>query len=186
MKLTYFSRTVGKKGEINRLRREGCVPAVVYGQNQPVQPIYVKQNDVDAILRNMKPGMLATVQFELYDGQKTHKALVKEIQYHRTSYAVEHIDFMLLSDKVPVSVCVPIQLLGAADSVGVKLGGFVRQAIRSIKVSCLPKDIPLELTLDVREMQIAQSKRLSDLVIPAGVKPMAKMNEVAVVIAKKV
>jgi large subunit ribosomal protein L25 len=125
------------------------------------------------------------VQFELHDGHKTHKALIKEVQYHRSSYAIEHIDFVLLSDTTPLKVNVPIQLVGAADAVGVKLGGFVRQSIRSIRVSCLPKDIPHAFILDIHDMQIAQVKRLSDLSIPAGVKPMAKMNEVAVIIAKK-
>ena len=99
---------------------------------------------------------------------------------------IVHIDFARFDDKATVTVNVPIQVVCAGDCVGVKLGGFVRQAIRSLKVSGLLKDIPQEFVVDVRDMQIAQTKRLSDLSIPAGVKPMAKMNEVAVVIAKKV
>lgn len=186
MKLSYFSRTVGKKSEVNRLRREGCIPAVFYGQSQAVQPIFVKQDEVAGILREMHSRPLATEIFELYDGRKSYRALIKEIQYHRTTYAIEHIDFIFIADNSLVTVNVPIQITGAAECVGVKLGGFVRQVIRSIKVVCLPQDIPRELVLDVRDMQIAQSKRLSDLVIPAGVRVYAKMNEVAVVIAKKV
>lgn len=186
MKLSYFPRTAGKKGEISKLRREGCVPAVLYGKNQSVHSIFLKKDEMEAILRHVKQGLLSTVIFELHDGQKAHKAMIKEVQYHRTTYAIEHIDFMLVNDKEPVMVNVPIQIVGAAECVGVKLGGFVRQPIRSMKVSCLLKDIPEEFTIDVREMQIAQSKRLSDIALPAGIKPIAKMNEVAVVIAKKV
>ena len=186
MKLSYFSRTAGKKGEVNTLRREGSIPAVLYGQTHTAQAIIVKKEEVEAFLRTMKPGILSTSIVELHDGQKTHKALIKEVQYHRTSYAIEHIDFLIVSDKHPVTVNVPIQVTGIADCVGVKLGGFVRQAIRTLKVSCLLKDIPQEFSLDVRDMQIAQSKRLSDIQIPAGVKALGKLNEVAVVIAKKV
>jgi len=186
MKLSYFSRTAGKKGEVNKLRREGSIPAVLYGQNQPVQPIFVKKDEVETFLRHMKAGLLSTALFELHDGHKTHKAMIKEVQYHRSTYAIEHIDFVLVNDKAMLTVNVPIQIAGASDCVGVKLGGFVRQSIRSLKVSCLLKDIPQEFTIDVRDMQIAQTKRLSDIVIPTGVKPIAKMNEVAVVIAKKV
>jgi len=186
MKLSYFPRTTGKEGATKKLRREGSIPAVIYGHSHPVQPIFVKSEEVSAFLRKTKPGLLSTSLFELNDGHKSHKALIKEIQYHRASYAIEHIDFFLVTDKVPVSVSVPIQLVGVAECAGVKLGGFVRQAIRSMKVSCLLKDIPQEFTLDVRELQIAQSMRLSDIALPPGVRPMAKLNEVAVVIAKKV
>lgn len=187
MKLTYFSRTTGKKGDVNKLRREGKIPGVLYGHNQPGIPLFIKKEEIEAILRDMRQGSLPTTVFELHDGHnKTHKALIKEIQYHRSSYAIEHIDFNLVTDKAPIQVSVPIQLVGVAECAGVKLGGFVRHVIRHLKVSCLLKDIPQELTLDVRDMQIAQSKRLSDIALPEGIRPLAKMNEVAVVIAKKV
>jgi large subunit ribosomal protein L25 len=186
MKLSYFSRTTGKKGEVNKLRREGSIPAVLYGLNQSAQPIFVKKNEVETFLRNMKAGLLSTAVFELNDGQKTRKAMIKEVQYHRSTYAILHIDFALVDDKAMVTVNVPVQITGVAECAGVKSGGFVRQSIRSLKVSCLLKDIPQELSLDVRDMEIAHTKRLSDIAIPAGVKPIAKMNEVAVVIAKKV
>ncbi|MBI5273085.1 MAG: 50S ribosomal protein L25 [Chlamydiia bacterium] len=184
-KLSYFSRVTGKKGEINKLRREGGIPGVLYGHNVPVKPISIKKEEFDAVLRNMRSGLLATTLFALHDGHKAHKALIKEVQYHRSTYAVEHIDFILISEQVPVTVNVPIQLAGITDCVGVKLGGFVRQVIRSLKVSCLPKDLPQEFILDVRELGVAQSMRLSDVQVPEAVRPIAKMNEVAVVIAKK-
>lgn len=186
MKLSYFSRTTGKKGDVNKLRREGKIPCVLYGQNQPGTPICIKKEELEAILRDLRPGLLPTTVFELHDGHKTHKALIKEIQYHRTSYAVEHIDFYPVSDQNPIAVSIPIRLVGIAECAGVKLGGFVRHVIRHLKVSCLLKDVPQELTLDIRELQIAQSKRLSDIPLPQGIRPLAKMNEVAVVIAKKV
>ena len=85
-----------------------------------------------------------------------------------------------------MEVNIPIQLVGVSECVGVKLGGFVRQVIRSLKVTCLSKDLPKEFTLDVRGMDIGHAKRLSDISMPSGVQPMAKMDEVAVVVAKKV
>jgi large subunit ribosomal protein L25 len=186
MKLLYFLRTAGKRVEINKLRREDCIPAVLYGKHISPQSIFVKKEEIEVVLRHTKQGMLATKLFDLHDGQKSHKALVKEVQYHRSTYAIEHLDFVLVNEKDLITVNVPIQIMGAAECIGVKLGGFIRQPIRSLKVSCLLKDIPQEFTFDVHDMQIAQSKRLSDLVIPPGVKPKAKMNEVAIVIAKKV
>lgn len=186
MKLSYFSRTVGKKGEINRLRREGYIPAVVYGKNHTPEAIFIKKEEFDALSRQIRTGLMATKVMELHDEHGKHfKVLVKEIQYHRVTYAVEHIDFVAVSDKASITVNVPIQIQGLADCVGVKLGGFMRQVIRALKVSCHLKDIPEQFTLDIRELQVSQVKRLSDIALPEGVRPLAKMNEVAVVIAKK-
>ena len=71
------------------------------------------------------------------------------------------------------------------DCVGIKLGGFLRQVIRSVKVRCLPKNIPQNFELDIRNLKMRQSKRLSDLVMPEGVTPLAATDEVVVVIAKR-
>ncbi|HSX11787.1 MAG TPA: 50S ribosomal protein L25/general stress protein Ctc [Chlamydiales bacterium] len=185
MKLAIHKRTTGKKGETNKLRREGNIPAILYVQNEPGTPVYVKKDEVQAILRNMKPGLLATTVFELNEGDKKHKAIVKDIQYHVATYDVIHIDFALISDKQPVTVNVPIQMTGVADCVGVKLGGFIRQVIRTLKVSCLPKDIPQEFTVDVSKLDITHSKTLADIAIPSTVRPIAKMSEVAVIVGKK-
>lgn len=185
MKLAVHKRTTGKKGDTKRLRREGKVPAILYGKKETGLPVYVNRDEVQAILRNLKPGLLATTVFELAEGNAKHRAVVKEIQYHVANYDIEHIDFALVSDKEMVTVNVPVQIVGAADCVGVKLGGFIRQVVRTLQVSCLPKDIPQEFTIDVRELNIGQSKRLSDIALPPHVKALAKMGEVAVVIGKK-
>lgn len=187
MKFSFFKRNTGKKGETKRIRREGNIPCNLYGHQQAGEAVYIKGDDVHAFLRNLQrnSGTLSTTIFELEDGQKKHKAVIKEIQYHPVSYAVMHIDFALLSDKAPITINVPIELAGIADCVGVKLGGFIRQTIRTVKVTCLPKYIPEKFVLDVRDLNIAQSKKLSDLVMSEHIRPKAKMDEVAVVVGKK-
>ncbi len=182
MKLSVSAR---KKGGVNKLRREGKVPAILYSQKGECELLSISTEEMQAILRNMGQGMLATTVFELQGEKQTHKAIVKEIQYHVATYAIEHVDFLLLTDGVPVTVNVPIQVTGVAESVGVKLGGFMRQPIRALKVCCLPDHIPASLQIDVRELDIMHSKRLSDIALPHGVKPLAQMKEVVVAIAKK-
>jgi large subunit ribosomal protein L25 len=184
MKLNVSARTSATKGAIKALRREKSFPAVVYGLSLPVEKITVKGDEFLAVLRNLEPGRLATTVFELHFDGKVRKALVKDIQYNVTSYDVEHIDFMLLDEKKKVTVNVPIQITGTGECAGVKLGGTLRQVIRTLKVECLPTDIPSAFQIDIRELQIAQSKRLSDIAMPKNVRPLAQMNEVAVVIAK--
>jgi len=185
MKLEVQKRALGKKGIINLLRREGNIPGIIYNQSGDTTAIHLKAEDFKAVLRNMKPGLLSTTVFELTEGKEKHKAIVKDIQYHVATYDVQHIDFALLSEDKPITLNVPIQLSGVIDCVGVKLGGFLRQVIRSMKVSCLPKHIPEQFVLDVTDLGVAQSRKLSDIQIPANIRPLAKMNEVAVIIGKK-
>jgi large subunit ribosomal protein L25 len=184
-KLTVYPRKDLKKSETNRIRREGNIPGIIYGQGHQNETIWIKGDEIQAILRNLKSGLLATTSFELHDGKKTYKAIIKDIHYHVANYAIQHIDFAVLDSHRELTVNVPITILGLADCVGVKLGGFMRQVIRTLKVKCLPKNIPSEFELDIRDLNVAQSKRLSDIAIPDSVRPMGRMNEVAVVIAKK-
>lgn len=185
MKLSVFSRASERKSDTKKIRRQGQVPGVLYGLEKTNKNVYFQLDELQAILRQIRPGLLSTTVFELHEDGKVHKAVVKEVQYHPASYAMIHIDFALVSDKEPVTVNVPIQITGLAECVGIKLGGFMRQVIRSLKVRCLPKDIPQEFVLDVRELDVGQSKVLADLSISEKVRPLAKMKEVAVVIAKK-
>lgn len=186
MKLRVFTRNEAKKSESNKIRREGNIPAVVYTRGKESRTVAVDGSEFSALLRTVLPGRLSTTVFTLADDHgKTHPVIVKEIQYHPTTYKVLHLDFEELSDKTPVKVNVPIECTGVVDCVGVKLGGVLRQVVRHLRIRCLPKDIPSAFMIDVRSMGQNDKKRLSDLEIPNSVKPIADLNEVAVVIAKR-
>jgi large subunit ribosomal protein L25 len=185
MKLKAELRTSTKKSETKAIRREGKIPAILYSVGKANQQLILDAAEFGAILRNMKHGQLPTTTFELMVDGKETKAIIKDIQYQLTTYQVSHIDFEELLENVPINIKVPIQCLGVADCVGIKLGGFLRQVIRHVKVECLPKHIPAEFVVDVKDLGIRQSKRLADIVMPKGVKPLAKMDEVVVVISKR-
>ena len=185
MKLTVHERKGLKKGDTKNIRREGNIPGVLYGKGKENRNIVINGEELRAILRDLKSGVLSTTIFNVHDGKETYRVIIKDIHYHVANYSILHLDLTMLEDHQPISLNVPIQIVGAAECAGVKLGGFLRQVIRSMKVSCLPKDIPQGFVLDVRELGLTQSKRLSDIELPASVQPLAKMNEIAVVIAKK-
>ena len=185
MKFHASERASSKKSEVAALRRSGKIPAVVYLDGQENALVSIDATEFQAFLRNVKPGQLATSVFTLTLGGKEHKAIVKDIQYHPTSYEVIHLDFQQLAKGKPVSVKVPISFTGAADCVGIKLGGFLRQVIRSVKVQCPSDAIPAEFIVDVRDLGLFQSKRLSDLTLPKGVRPLVGMDEVVVVVSKR-
>lgn len=183
--LTAEVRASTKKSDTKQIRREGKIPAILYSAGQPNLQLTVSTDEMGAVLRQMKPGHLGTTVFHLKLDGKERRAIIKDIQYQLTTYMVSHIDFEELFEDVPVSVKVPIQCVGVADCVGVKLGGFLRQIIRHVKVECLPKQIPQNFLVDVQDLGIRQAKKLSDIAIPKGVKPLAKMDEVVVVVSKR-
>ncbi|NGX59985.1 MAG: 50S ribosomal protein L25 [Chlamydiae bacterium] len=185
MNLTAKKRAGETKGETKQIRRSGNIPAVFYAPGETGISIEIDGPEFAAAMRNIKQGHLSTTIFTLNVDGKKKKAIVKGIQYELTSYDVIHLDFEELKDDIPVTVKVPVECVGLADCVGVKLGGFLRQIIRNVKVKCLPKDIPSEFALDISELKIKQSKRLSDITMPKGVNPIAAADEVVAVIAKR-
>jgi large subunit ribosomal protein L25 len=186
MKLKVFKREQTKKSESNRIRREGNIPGVLYVSGKTAEPIIVDGPDFSSSLRAVQAGRLSTTIFFLKDENgKERRAILKEIQYEPTTYRVQHLDFEVLHDDVKVTLNVPIECTGVVDCVGVKLGGVLRQVIRKIRVRCLPKDIPTVFTVDVKNMAQNEKKRLVDLEIPNTVRPVANLNEVAVLIAKR-
>jgi large subunit ribosomal protein L25 len=185
MKLSVFPRTSQRKSDPKKDRRAGKIPAILYGLDSENRKVCLNADELQAQLRKVRPGLLPTTVFEIQEGDKKYKAVLKEVQYHPVSYAVIHVDLALLSDNHPVTVKVPIQVAGAAHCIGIKGGGFLRQTIRFMSVSCLPKDIPEEFFVDVSDLNIAQSRTLGEIALPSGVRPLSKLNEVVVAIAKK-
>lgn len=186
MKLNVRTRTAGKKSESKQLRRAGQIPAIIYKRGKEGHNIALTTSEFNAHMREIQPGRLSTQVFELVDETgKTHRALLKEIQYHVTKYDVIHLDFEELVDNVPVNVKVPIECTGIVDCIGIKLGGVLRQVIRHLKVRCLPKDIPSAFVLDIKSMQQRDTRRLKDLNIPQTIRPLVDLNEVAVAIVKR-
>lgn len=185
MKLAVKTRVGEKKSDVKQIRRDGNIPAIIYSSKSQPEKMIVDGTEFAAILRKTKLGHLPTTIFVLNDGKRERRAIIKDIQYHLTTYQVTHIDFEELFDNVPVNVKVPVNCVGVMDCVGVKLGGFLRQVMRHVRVECLPNKIPSEFNVDVKDLGIRQSRRLKDVKMPDGVKPLIKPEEVLVVIAKR-
>lgn len=186
MQLKYKSRSAEKKRDAKRLLREGWIPAVLYVRGKEGETLSVCEQELSAAMRQVPKGRLPTTIFEMVDEKgKSRRAIIKDIQYNVVNYSVIHLDFEELLPDVPVNIKVPIECTGVVDCVGIKLGGVLRQVIRHLRVNCLPKNIPTVFTVDIKDLGIHQYKKLADLTIPVGVRPLADLNEVAVVIAKR-
>ena len=183
--LSTETRSAKSKGEAKSLRRSQKIPAVLYGLQGGNLNIAVDQPAFEAVLRKIPKGSLSTTKFELDVAGKKHSAIVKEIQYSRVGYNILHLDFECLEEKARVNVNVPVRIKGDIDCVGIKLGGVLRRVIRAVRVNCLPKDMPEHFTLDVTALGVKQSKRVSDIEVPEGVRMLSAAGEVVVLIAKR-
>ena len=186
VEIPFVQRPAKNKGEAKKLRREGKVPAVMYSQNNTSETIAVQTTDFQAVLRALKPGFLPTTIFKLVDTKgKSRRAVVKDIQYNITSYDVIHLDFLELDEAKPLSLKVPIQCINQVDCLGVKAGGYVRAVMRHIQVQCLPKHIPTHFDIDVKDLEMNQSKRVRDLSLPSEIRSLGRENDTVVSIVKR-
>lgn len=186
LKLNIKNRPAEKKSQAKALRREGLIPAVIYHRSKEAETVSLNELEFTTHLRGIVPGRLSTTIFTLTLENGSHrKAILKDIQYNPVNYDVIHLDFEELIDNVSLNVKVPIECMGAADCVGIKLGGFLRQVKRHMKVNCLPEHIPSHFQIDIREMKLYDSKRIGDLELPETLRPLTKLSDVVVVIAKR-
>lgn len=184
MKLKAFKREWGTKGQLSELLQQGRIPAVLYVKGKENEVISIDRGEFEGILRTVRKGFLSTTIFEIDVQGRKSKALIKDIQYHKTTYNLIHLDFQEVYDDVRVNVNIPLEFTGVADCVGIKLGGFLRPVKRSVRVNCLVKDIPECFTLDVRELGIKQNKRVKDISVKGDIRLLAESDNVLVVIAK--
>ena len=161
------------KGASRRLRREqGVIPAVVYGGKTGPASITLNHNDLINMLEDDR--VFASILSLEIDGKK-EKVMLKDLQRHSFKNKLIHADFKRIIMSDPITVSVPLQLVG--DAVGCKEGGMMSQLINQVDLHALPADIPQILELDVSELELDAALRLSDLKLPAKVELLALKAE---------
>lgn len=155
----------GKEGAA-KTRREGAIPAVLYGAGGPARPLAVPEAALQRLLQ-ATGGRLSLLSLNI-TGQAGEKetAIVKAIQRHPVTEQITHIDFLRVSLEEKLTVEVPVTLEGSAP--GVKFGGVLQQAVRQVRVRCLPSEIPQAAVADISAMEIGHVLNVSDLKLPAS------------------
>ncbi|MCL2484652.1 MAG: 50S ribosomal protein L25 [Endomicrobia bacterium] len=152
------SRTLGSKGMLAGLRKEGKVPAVLYGKDIKAETIVVDSKAFISIIEASGANVVINLNFK--DGKKT--AIVKSLQRDILTQDPIHIDFKAISLKDKIEVLVPIHIEGVAD--GVKnFGGLQEFIVREVNVKALPTNIPQKITVDVSALGIGQGITIADL-----------------------
>jgi large subunit ribosomal protein L25 len=147
-----------------RLRREGLVPAVVYGLGSETMSVTVPARELQHILSG---GSGANTVITLQIGSDTQLALARQIQRNPVKGTLLHVDFVRIRADVKVAAEVPLHIEGEAE--GVKNGGLLEQMVFVISVEALPADVPPAITLDVTALDMGDQVHVRDLVVPASV-----------------
>lgn len=159
-------REVQGTGASRRLRREGYVPAVVYGENQDPFNVSVEQNTAFYGLQKEK---FHTSILKLDVDGKAFDVLVRDFQMHPFKQQVQHIDFQIIDKKKPVRVKVPLHLINGEISPAVKLhSGRIAQLATSVELLVKANAIPEYLELDLKNIGGGQILHLSDVPLPKG------------------
>lgn len=154
------------KGAARSIRNNKNIPAVIYGEKQAPVAIVLNGRDFEMLIRT--PG-LRTKLFEIQTSNGKEDAMLMDIQYHPVSDAVIHVDFKRIDVKKPVNVVVPVEVINAETSRGLKLGGVLNFAVRQVALVGLIEKIPEKITIDLTNLTIGDSVHGTDLVLPDGV-----------------
>jgi len=155
------------KGASRRLRRAGKVPAVIYGAGSPAENI---QFDHLKLSLAAKHDWFSSAILDLLVDGNRQKVLLRDVQKHPVKPQLLHLDFLRIDESKPVRVYVTIRFLNKEKSPAAKTSGVViSHNITEVEVSCLPKDLPEYIDLDLGELGLGDVLHLSDLKLPAGV-----------------
>jgi large subunit ribosomal protein L25 len=174
-------RTGTGKGVARGLRRQGQIPAILYGEGEPIS----LTADPKVLLRVLgtEAGENVILNLTIVDGKDfTRKAMVKEVQVDPVTGKPLHADFLAISMERPIEVEVPVEVAGVAQGVKDE-GGILDQILREIRVRCLPVAIPDRIGLDVSSLDIGDVLHVSDLPIPEGVELLTDREQAVVMVA---
>ncbi len=160
------------KGASRRLRRlENRVLGIVYGGKNKPTPITFAMNSIVKLAEN-EAFFTSLVDLNL-DG-KAEQVVIKDMQRHPAKETIMHVDFLRVSAKIKITMHVPLHFTNEETCHGVKTeGGSVSHALNDIEVSCLPKDLPEYIEVNMEALKVGDNVHLSDLILPKGVESVA-------------
>jgi len=170
VKLSARARTDIGGTVANKLRREGLIPAVVYGGKEPSLAVQVGARDITNVLSHAV-GENILVELEIEDTGKTtsRMVLIQEVQHAPLSGNIVHVDFHAINMDETLTTTVPLEPRGEPS--GVKnSGGILEQNLRALEIECLPKDLPEVIFFDVSALEVGDAVHVRDIPLPSGVK----------------
>ncbi len=153
------------KGASRALRRDGRIPAVIYGNNQEPQTIHVEEK---ALVKLLSSGHFMNSVIELELGGKTATTLPKDVAFHPVSDRPLHVDFLRIAKGAKVEVEVPVLFINEEKSPGLKRGGVLNIVRHELELICDATKIPDDIQIDVTGFEVGDSIHISNVTLPAG------------------
>ena len=166
--LTANAREKVGKGSAREARRQGNIPAVIYGDKKSPIPIVIEQK---ILVRHLSTGGFFNTLFDIDINGELNRVLPRDVQLHPVTDVPEHVDFLRVSGTTKISVEVPVEFIGDDVSPGIKSGGVLNVVRYTVEVSCTPDLIPSSLLLDLSSAEIGDSLHISAVNLPEGVTP---------------
>lgn len=177
-KIKVEKREIFGKNASRRLRREGMIPAILYGSGSSNVPLTLKKQDVFMILRSDTG---ENTVFQVSFDSEIRDVMIKELQRDPVTDEILHADFVHIAMDKAIRVSVPLVSVG--EAVGVKTeGGFVDFITRELEVECLPKNIPEHIEMDISGLHLRHSLKAEDITLPEGVKLITSSDTILVLI----
>jgi large subunit ribosomal protein L25 len=166
---------IGKSGA-REVRKEGNIPAILYGRGEDPVPLVVRPDELKRALSN-SAGINTVLELEIDGSEPPEKrfSMVKEVQKDPIKNRVIHLDFLAIDMKKSIRVKVPVNPRGRSE--GERRGGKLEQLMRTIDLECLPGDIPDSIEIDVSSLDIGGFVDVSGLSLGEGVAPVRPGNE---------
>ncbi len=178
--LSVSIRNQSGKTFARRLRRQGLIPAILYGPQLNSTPVSINLSQLKKNLRKGWENVLFDLTIGGNDESQIKTFILKELQVDPVSKEPLHVDFYEVTMDRPITIEVPIEVIGTAP--GVKEGGLLQSLKRSVLVECLPSDIPDSIKIEVTDLDIGDSVRVSDIHLNQGVKVLDDSDIVLVAV----
>ena len=162
------------KGASRRLRKEEKVPSIIYGGKAAPKMISLSIHEITHLLEDENT---FTSVLDLVVGKETDSVVLKDIQRHPAKNVVTHIDFLRVDAKQTLVTTTPLHFIGVEENEALRLGNMLNQFVVSVEISCLPKDLPHGIDVDVTNLEIGDHLSLTDLVLPEGVVIISLQHE---------
>ena len=181
-------RDVEGKGASRRLRRAGSVPAIVYGGE--LKPVSIQLEQKDVFLASQNEWFYSSI-LDLSLGGDVQKVLLRDMQRHPFKQIFLHLDFQRVNENEAIRVRVPLHFLNQEKSpAGKKSGVVITHELNDVEISCLPKDLPEYIEVDLGEIDVGDIVHMSDLKLPTGVEipelRFGKEHDHAIAVAKEI
>ncbi len=160
------SRGRSGKNAARNIRRQGSVPAVIYGGHKEPQMLVLNHNEV---IKHLNHEAVYSHVLDVKVDGKTEQAILKGVQRNPAKFQILHLDFLRVSMSEAVKVHVPLHFINENTSIGGKKGGIATHSMVDIEVSCLPSVLPEYIEVNMATLDIGETIHLSDIKMPAGV-----------------